>query len=242
MSSSALDGSQQYLKSSFFFLFLTIFVPFGLGHFVSYLFRTVNAVIYVDLQVDLSLPASSLGMLTGVYFLTFAAAQIDRYGPRSVQAPMLLFAVAGSVIFSISSTETGLLIGRGLVGLGVAGSLMSAIKACAIWLPVERLPLSTADWRAGRDGVDHAFACVAELADLARSVSDAGAADLLCGRGHTPQCSQSLRDQKHPLQRYVCRSRQTLFFLDVLASGVVFSVFARHLHVGTVAVDGTVVA
>lgn len=144
MSSSALDGSQKHLKSSFFFLFLTIFVPFGLGHFVSYLFRTVNAVIYVDLQVDLSLPASSLGMLTGVYFLTFAAAQIDRYGPRSVQVPMLLFAVAGSVIFSISSTETGLLIGRGLVGLGVAGSLMSAIKACAIWLPVERLPLSTA--------------------------------------------------------------------------------------------------
>jgi predicted MFS family arabinose efflux permease len=150
MSSSALDSSQHPLKSSFFFLFLTIFIPFGLGHFVSYLFRTVNAVIYVDLQADLSLPASSLGLLTGVYFLTFAAAQIplgvllDRYGPRSVQAPMLLFAVAGSVIFSISSTETGLLIGRGLIGLGVAGSLMSAIKACAIWLPVERLPLSTA--------------------------------------------------------------------------------------------------
>ncbi|RML53604.1 hypothetical protein APX70_05720, partial [Pseudomonas syringae pv. maculicola] len=54
-------------------LFLTIFIPFGLGHFVSYLFRTVNAVIYVDLQTDLSLPASSLGLLTGVYFLTFAA-------------------------------------------------------------------------------------------------------------------------------------------------------------------------
>ncbi|MCF8986937.1 MFS transporter, partial [Pseudomonas syringae] len=121
MSSSALEGSQHPLKSSFFLLFLTIFIPFGLGHFVSYLFRTVNAVIYVDLQTDLSLPASSLGLLTGVYFLTFAAAQIplgvmlDRYGPRSVQAPMLLFAVAGSVIFSISSTETGLLIGRGLI-------------------------------------------------------------------------------------------------------------------------------
>lgn len=124
MSGSAMDASQQKLKSSFFLLFLTIFIPFGLGHFVSYLYRTVNAVIYVDLQTDLSLPASSLGLLTGVYFLTFAAAQIplgvmlDRYGPRSVQAPMLLFAVAGSVIFSVSSTETGLLIGRGLIGLG----------------------------------------------------------------------------------------------------------------------------
>ncbi|GFM59152.1 membrane protein [Pseudomonas cichorii] len=147
---STMDCAQKQLKSSFFMLFLTIFIPFGLGHFVSYMFRTVNAVIYVDLQTDLSLPASSLGLLTGAYFLTFAAAQIplgvmlDRYGPRSVQAPMLLLAVLGAVIFSISSTEAGLLVGRGLIGMGVAGSLMSAIKACAIWLPPERLPLSTA--------------------------------------------------------------------------------------------------
>jgi MFS family permease len=142
--------ADQEVKHTFLYLFLTIFIPFGLGHFVSYLFRTVNALIYVDLERELHLPASSLGLLTGVYFLTFAAAQIplgvmlDRYGPRSVQAPMLLFAVLGSLIFSFSHTELGLIIGRGLIGLGVAGSLMSAIKACAIWLPVERLPLSTA--------------------------------------------------------------------------------------------------
>ncbi|WP_459733481.1 MFS transporter [Pseudomonas sp. MHK4] len=153
MSNENIDSctkADQEAKHSFLYLFLTIFIPFGLGHFVSYLFRTVNALIYVDLERELHLPASSLGLLTGVYFLTFAAAQIplgvmlDRYGPRSVQAPMLLFAVLGSLIFSFSQTELGLIIGRGLIGLGVAGSLMSAIKACAIWLPAERLPLSTA--------------------------------------------------------------------------------------------------
>jgi MFS family permease len=153
MSNENIDSctkADQEAKHSFLYLFLTIFIPFGLGHFVSYLFRTVNALIYVDLERELHLPASSLGLLTGVYFLTFAAAQIplgvmlDRYGPRSVQAPMLLFAVLGSLIFSFSQTELGLIIGRGLSGLGVAGSLMSAIKACAIWLPAERLPLSTA--------------------------------------------------------------------------------------------------
>lgn len=129
------NKAAQEAKHSFLYLFLTIFIPFGLGHFVSYLFRTVNALIYVDLEQELHLPASSLGLLTGVYFLTFAAAQIplgvmlDRYGPRSVQAPMLLFAVVGSLIFSVSHSELGLIIGRGLIGLGVAGSLMSAIKA-----------------------------------------------------------------------------------------------------------------
>ncbi len=140
----------QEAKKSFAMLFLTIFIPFGMGHFISYLYRTVNAVIYNDLANELHLPAESLGLLTGVYFLTFAAAQLplgvmlDRYGPRSVQSPMLLIAAAGSVIFALSHSEAGLLIGRGLIGLGVAGSLMSAIKACSIWLPVDRLPLSTA--------------------------------------------------------------------------------------------------
>ncbi|MHA1066988.1 MFS transporter [Enterobacter ludwigii] len=140
----------QEAKKSFGMLFLTIFIPFGMGHFISYLYRTVNAVIYNELATELHLPAESLGVLTGVYFLTFAAAQLplgvmlDRYGPRSVQSPMLLIAALGSVIFALSHSEAGLLIGRGLIGLGVAGSLMSAIKACSIWLPVERLPLSTA--------------------------------------------------------------------------------------------------
>lgn len=145
----SVDAAQE-AKKSVGMLFLTIFIPFGMGHFISYLYRTINAVIYNDLASDLHLPAESLGLLTGVYFLTFAAAQLplgvmlDRYGPRSVQSPMLLIAAAGSVIFALSHTEIGLLIGRGLIGLGVAGSLMSAIKACSIWLPVERLPLSTA--------------------------------------------------------------------------------------------------
>lgn len=147
---TSLLKADQEVKRSFLYLFLTIFVPFGLGHFVSYLFRTVNALIYSDLTQELHLPASSLGLLTGVYFLTFAAAQLplgvllDRYGPRSVQVPMLIFAVLGSLIFSSAHSQWGLIIGRGLIGLGVAGSLMSAIKACSIWLPPERLPLSTA--------------------------------------------------------------------------------------------------
>ncbi|NYS43060.1 MFS transporter [Pseudomonas syringae pv. actinidiae] len=226
--------------------------PFGLGHFVSYLFRTVNAVIYVDLQTDLSLPASSLGLLTGVYFLTFAAAQIplgvilDRYGPRSVQAPMLLFAVAGSVIFSVSSTETGLLIGRGLIGLGVAGSLMSAIKACAIWLPVERLPLSTA--------------CLLSIGGLGAMASTTPLHTLLSWltwreaflvlalltfcvavviHFSVPKAYES---KKYSIQRHVCCGRQTVLVVDVLASGVVLGVRTRHLHVGAVIVDGAVVA
>src|SRR6218665_4079513 len=125
-------------------------LPFALAHFVSYFFRTVNAVVYPDLAHDLGLAADSIGLLTGAYFFAFAAAQLpvgvalDRFGPRKVQVPMLMIATVGAALFSYAHSLTELIIARGLIGFGVAGSLMAAIKASSLWLPQERLPLSTA--------------------------------------------------------------------------------------------------
>jgi nitrate/nitrite transporter NarK len=54
------------------------------------------------LATELGLSADDLGLLTSVYFLTFAAAQIpigvllDRFGPRRVQSVLLLVAAVGS--------------------------------------------------------------------------------------------------------------------------------------------------
>jgi len=136
--------------AGFVALLAKVLLPFALGHFVSYLYRVINAVVYPDLSRDLGLGAESIGLLTSTYFLTFAAAQLplgvalDRYGPRRVQAPMLLVAAIGAVLFSQAHSVEQLVVARGLIGLGVAGSLMAAIKACSLWLPPERLPLATA--------------------------------------------------------------------------------------------------
>lgn len=127
----------------------TVLLPFALAHFISYLYRSVNTVVYPDLVRDLGLTANTLGLLTGAYFIAFAAAQLpigvalDRFGPRKVQLFMLLIATAGGVVFATAQTLTGLMLGRGLIGLGVAASLMSAIKAASLWLPPSRLPLVT---------------------------------------------------------------------------------------------------
>lgn len=136
--------------ASFAALLAQVLLPFALGHFISYLYRVINAVVYPDLARDLGLGADSIGLLTSTYFLTFAAAQLpigvalDRYGPRRVQAPMLLVAAVGAALFSQAHSVGQLVLARGLIGLGVAGSLMAAIKACSLWLPPERLPLATA--------------------------------------------------------------------------------------------------
>jgi len=127
---------------------LRVFCPFALGYFLSYLYRTVNAVIAPNLTQDLGLDPGSLGLLTSTYFLTFALFQLplgvllDRFGPRRVEAALLLVAAAGALIFAQAETLTGLLVGRALIGLGVSACLMAAFKAFVIWLPPERLPLA----------------------------------------------------------------------------------------------------
>ena len=55
---------------------LLVFLPFACGYFLSYLFRSVNAVIAPNLISEFGLSASELGLLTSVYFLTFASLQI----------------------------------------------------------------------------------------------------------------------------------------------------------------------
>lgn len=146
---SNLSGAALAPARSLSRILATVLLPFALAHFISYLYRSVNAVVYPDLVQDLGLTANTLGLLTGVYFIAFAAAQLpigvalDRFGPRKVQLPMLLIATVGGLVFAFAQSLTGLLIGRALIGLGVAASLMSAIKAASLWLPPSRLPLVT---------------------------------------------------------------------------------------------------
>ncbi|WP_456777082.1 MFS transporter [Bradyrhizobium sp. USDA 4369] len=128
-------------------LILRVFLPFVAGYYIAYLFRTINAVMAAPLAAELGLGADDLGLLTSVYFLTFAAAQIpigillDRYGPRRIQSALLLVAALGSALFAISEQFWLLLAGRALIGLGVASALTAGLKALVLWFPGERVPL-----------------------------------------------------------------------------------------------------
>ncbi len=123
---------------------LIIFLPFALGYYLSYLLRTVNAVISPDLTSDLGLSASDLGLLTSTYFLTFGLAQIplgialDRFGPKRVLGSLLLLAAIGSIAFALGETREHLTLARGLIGLGVSACLMAGLKGFALWYPPER--------------------------------------------------------------------------------------------------------
>ena len=124
-----------------------VFLPFAAGYYLSYLFRSINALISAQLTSDLALGPADLGLLTSVYFLTFAAAQIpigvllDRYGPRRIQSVLLLVAAAGAALFSIADGFVPLVVARAMIGLGVAAALMAGLKAIVLWFPRERVAL-----------------------------------------------------------------------------------------------------
>jgi len=141
------QGLAQSARSGFSLLFFRVYLPFAFGYFLSYLYRTVNAVISKNVTSDLGLDAADLGLLTSAYFISFAAFQLplglllDRFGPRRVHACLLTVAAAGAFLFSVADSLPMLFLARALIGMGVAGGLMAAFKAISIWFPPERWAL-----------------------------------------------------------------------------------------------------
>lgn len=131
-------------------LVLTALGPFALGYFLSYLFRSVNAVVAPNLVADIGLTAAELGLLTSAYLFAFALFQLplgvllDRFGPRRVQAALLCCAALGSLLFSFGHDVVVLSAARALIGLGFAGGLMSGFKAVVLWVPEPRRALANA--------------------------------------------------------------------------------------------------
>ena len=128
-------------------LILCVFLPFVAAYYLSFLFRTINATIAGTLTAEFGLGAGDLGLLTSVYYLTFAAAQIpigillDRYGPGQIQSAVMVAAALGAALFAVSDNFWLLVGGRALIGLGVAASLTAGLKALVLWFSTERVPL-----------------------------------------------------------------------------------------------------
>jgi MFS family permease len=126
---------------------LRVFGLFAAGYFISYVYRGINIEFAPFMAHDIGLSAADLGVLTSLYFLGFAGAQLpagvllDHFGARRVAALMLLVAAAGAAVFGSAHHLATLMLGRLLIGVGVSVCLGGAFKALAQWFPVQRLPL-----------------------------------------------------------------------------------------------------
>jgi len=123
---------------------------FTAAYFLSFFFRSANAVIAPSLARDMALGARELGLMTSLFYAAFAAAQIpigaalDRFGPRWVTAVLMLTAASGSLLFAGAHSIWVLSAGRALMGAGMAGVLMGGLKAVSQWYPRERFAAASA--------------------------------------------------------------------------------------------------
>nr|WP_320146777.1 MFS transporter [uncultured Anaeromusa sp.] len=106
----------------------------------AYFHRTVTGVVADSLMRDFSIAqASELGILSSIYFYTYAAMQIpsgilaDRYGPRLVISTSIVVAAFGAAIIGWSESLNSLYIGRFLASLGVSVVYVNVVKLQAEW-------------------------------------------------------------------------------------------------------------
>lgn len=128
------------------FPILAVLLPFALVFALCNYYRTVNAILAPYLISTFQLGAAQLGLLISVYFLVSALFQtplgmlMDRFGPRRVQATLILVAGAGAAIFALGQSWPVLLAGRAIMGIGAAGGLMTSLQAVTFWFPASRWP------------------------------------------------------------------------------------------------------
>jgi predicted MFS family arabinose efflux permease len=105
----------------------------------------VNAVLAPTLAQEFGLSAGGLGLLSSVYFFSFALFQLplglllDRFGPRKVNALLLLVAAAGGAWFAHAESAGAAIAARAIIGIGVSACLMASFTAFVLWYPPERI-------------------------------------------------------------------------------------------------------
>ena len=116
-----------------------LFLVFAFAYFLSALLRAVTATLAPVLAGEFGLHAGDLGLLSGGYFLGFAATQLplgawlDRHGPRRVLLGFLGAAVLGCLLFSLASGFASLWAGRVLCGAGLGACLMAPLTGYRRW-------------------------------------------------------------------------------------------------------------
>jgi len=111
----------------------------GLVYFFVYFHRVSTSVIVDDLLDTFKTNAAALGFMSSMYFYLYAFEQpavgylTDRLGPRRVIGYSSIIAAAGCFLFGLAPSIGWAAAGRALIGIGVGGVYVPALKALALW-------------------------------------------------------------------------------------------------------------
>jgi sugar phosphate permease len=121
-----------------------ILIIIAILYFFVCLHRMSPTVIARDLALSLHADAVTLGVIASSYFYLYAAMQpvvgylSDTTGPRKVMALLFFISAAGAVIFGLAPNATIAVLGRLLIGAGLAGVFIPALKVFSRWYPANQ--------------------------------------------------------------------------------------------------------
>ena len=116
----------------------------ALFFFYAWVLRVSPSVMINELMTEFAVSGALLGHLSALYFYGYAGMQIpvgvalDRFGPRRLMTGAALLCSLGTLLFALSDTLTGVSVGRLMIGIGAAFSLVGALAIAGTWFPRER--------------------------------------------------------------------------------------------------------
>ena len=119
----------------------------ALYYFYEFLVQISPSVMSAELMRDFSIHADKLGMLVGIFALSYACITIpagvllDKFGPRRVLTVASSILALGCFLFSGSSSFYIALIGRLFMGLGAAFAVIGCMKIATNWFPIDKFAL-----------------------------------------------------------------------------------------------------
>jgi sugar phosphate permease len=126
-----------------------IFSILACGYILVYFHRLCPAVLAVDMMRDLKATGALTGLLGAAYFYPYALMQLpagllsDSWGPRNTITLFFIIAFAGSVLLGLAPSVFLAILGRTLVGLGIAMLFVPTLKILAEWFHAREFAVMT---------------------------------------------------------------------------------------------------
>ena len=126
-----------------------IFGILACGYILVYFHRLCPAVLAVDMMRDLQTTGAITGLLGAAYFYPYALMQLpagllsDSWGPRKTITLFFFVAFGGSLLLGLAPSVSWAIVGRTLVGLGVAMLFVPTLKILAEWFHAREFAVMT---------------------------------------------------------------------------------------------------
>ncbi len=126
-----------------------MFLVATLFYLYEFVLRVAPSSMFTLLMTDFHIQATELGLLTSVYFVSYAALQLpvgvltDRFGPKRLLTGAILLCALSTLLFAYTDDYFLVCVARFFIGAGSAFAFISCMKIITIWFSSRWFPLLT---------------------------------------------------------------------------------------------------